>query len=105
MVTLGDHRADAAGAEDTEALLPDPYEIVSIRSVPAPTGMSGANWHRYEIKQGDNTIVGYRAGRSESVTLSLESIVLRLNERRKNSRGKVHVLLRSHSGAAKSKSK
>jgi len=77
--------------------LPNPYEIVSIRAVSAPKGSSGADWHRYEICQGANQIIGYRSGGIDSVTHAVEEIVSRLNERRKTKRGRVHVILQSHS--------
>lgn len=78
-----------------ELKLPDPYEIVSIRSVAAPSGMTGGDWHRYEISQGHNTIVGYRAGAADVVQEAVESIVQHLNMRRMISRGRVHVVLHS----------
>jgi hypothetical protein len=86
------------GPEDT-LVLADPYEIVSIRAVSAPTGTAGADWHRYEISQGVNRIVGYRSGGIDSVTEAIESIVIRLNQRRKNRRGRVHVIIQSQSKA------
>jgi hypothetical protein len=85
--------AHAPSADEPE--LPDPYEIVSIRSVAAPTGMPGADWHRYEISQGANRIVGYRAGAADVVQEAIELIVLRLNMRRTIRRGRVHVVLHS----------
>lgn len=91
--------ADETPRED-EPLLPDPYEIVSIRSVAPPGGTVGAEWCRYEISQGDNTIVGYRAGGTKSVRDAVEAIVLRLNERRKQRRGRVHVVLGQKADAA-----
>lgn len=78
-----------------EPKLPDPYEIVSIRSVAPPNGMVGLNWHRYEISQGSNRIIGYRSGATEIVQEAVELIVLRLNMRRLASRGRVHVVLQS----------
>jgi hypothetical protein len=87
--------------EDAEAVLLDPYELVSIRSVPAPAGATGAGWHRYEINQGQNKIVGYRDGGIGEVTIAVEAIVLQLNERRRHRRGRVHVVLQSRSGRAK----
>ena len=88
---VGDARLPAA----TELKLPDPYEIVSIRAVAAPSGASGANWHRYEISQGVNRIVGYRAGAAGIVREAVELIVVRLNTRRLSRRGRVHVVLHS----------
>jgi hypothetical protein len=80
----------------TEALkLPDPFEIVSIRPVAAPPGAAGQNWHRYEISQGVNTIVGYRAGATDIVREIVELIVVGLNVRRTCRRGRVHIALHS----------
>ena len=53
--------------------------------------MDGADWHRYVIAQGNNTIFGYRQGNLKSVTTSVEEIVMRLNERRMGRRGRVHL--------------
>jgi hypothetical protein len=83
------------GGSAGDAHLPDPYEIVSINSVAAPNGAAGADWHRYEISQGHNNIVGFRSGDIENVRLAVESIVLRLNDRRRHQRGRVHVVLQS----------
>jgi hypothetical protein len=95
--------AEPSVTEGAEPALPDPYEIVSIRSVPAPSGTAGANWYRYEISQGHNTITGYRDGGIDSVRLAVEAIVIRLNERRRQRRGRVHVVLQqSRSGVTKS---
>jgi hypothetical protein len=75
--------------------LPDPFQIVSIRAVAAPPGTAGANWHRYEICQGNNRIVGYRAGAVGPVREAVELIVIGLNMRRSHRRGRVHVVLDS----------
>lgn len=93
--------ANRAAGQDAGPAIADPYEVVSVRAVPAPSGMSGENWHCYKIRQGSNTIVGYRAGRTENVVTAVESIVLQLNERRTHKRGRVHVVLESRSRAAK----
>ena len=76
-----------------EPKLPDPFKIVSIHAVAAPPGTAGANWHRYEISQGDNRIVGYRAGAGATVREAVELIVVGLNLRRTRRRGRVHVVL------------
>lgn len=78
-----------------ESKLPDPYELISIRAVAAPSGMSGGDWHRYEIGQGSNRIVGYRSGTVEIVQEAVEQIVVGLNSRRTIKRGRVHVVLQS----------
>lgn len=56
-----------ANIPQDEPKLPDPFEIVSIHAVAAPPGTAGENWRRYEISQGDNRIVGYRAGAGATV--------------------------------------
>lgn len=81
------------GCAQNQPDLPDPYEIVSIRSADAPNGATGVDWHRYEICQGHNQIVGFRTGDFETVTLAVERIVLRLNDRRQHRRGRVDVVL------------
>jgi len=57
------------------------YKLKSVRTECSPSGAEGVGWHRYVITQGDNTIVGHRQGSTSSVTLAVEEIVLRLNER------------------------
>jgi hypothetical protein len=86
-------RVARVDTDGVEAPLPNPYEIVSIRSVPAPGGAVGDNWFRYEISQGHNRITGYRDGDMEHVTLAIEAIVFRLNERRRQRGGRVHIVL------------
>jgi hypothetical protein len=39
-------------------------------------------WHSYVISQGPNTIAGVRAGTQTEVTMQLNQMVERLNERR-----------------------
>ena len=58
-----------------------PFKLESISAAAAPDGAEGV-WHRYVISQGDNTIAGVRAGTLEEVTLLVEAMVERLNERR-----------------------
>ena len=72
--------------------LPDPFDIVSIRAVAAPPGTAGANWHRNEISQGGNRIVGYRAGATGMVREAVQLIVVRLNMRRMHRRGRVQLV-------------
>ena len=85
--------ADMLSAEEPE--LPDPFEIVSVQPVAPPPGTAGTNWHRYEICQGDNRIVGYRLGAADLVREAVELIVVGLNMRRTHRRGRVHVVLHS----------
>ena len=85
--------SSAAPAADNLPDLADPFEIVSVVAALAPKGLNGANWFRYEISQGINRIVGYRAGNKDGVTDDVRLMVLRLNERRGPRRGRVHVVL------------
>ena len=73
-------------------VLTNAYELVSVQAAPTPIGETGV-WHRYEIKQGVNRIVGYRHGALHNVTIAAEAIVVQLNERRLHRRGRVHLTL------------
>ena len=75
-----------SGLDDDQAC-----EILSIQPAEPPPEMVGADWHRYVIAQGNNTILGYRQGSLKSVTACVEEIVLRFNERRMGRRGRVHI--------------
>jgi hypothetical protein len=79
--------------------LSDPYRLISVQAVAAPSGAAGV-WHRYEIEQGVNRIVGYRHGGLNSVTIAAEAIVVQLNQRRLHQRGRVHIALHSKSRPA-----
>ena len=59
----------------------EPFKLKLIRRERSPAGAEGVGWHRYVITQGGNTIVGHRQGSTSGVTLAVEEIVLRLNER------------------------
>ena len=63
----------------------EPFTLKSIRKEQPPAGAEGLGWHRYVITQGGNTIVGHRQGSTNSVTIAVKDIVLRLNERRAGS--------------------
>ena len=67
------------------------YEIISIESADAPANMSGSNWCRYTIGQGSNRIFGFRQGDLSSIRISVEELVVRLNERRVGKAGRVHL--------------
>ena len=71
----------------------EPFKLKSIRTERPPAGAEGGGWHRYVITQGDNTIVGHRQGSTSSVTLAVEEIVERLNERRLAKQSRVHLVL------------
>ena len=70
----------------------DPYEIMSIKPSEPPSGFDGSNWFKYEIAQGGNVILGYRAGNKQSVTTAVKTIVVQLNERRLGKRGRVQFI-------------
>ena len=65
----------------TETVLERPFKVDSISKAAAPTGAAGP-WHSYIISQGANTIAGIRAGTHSEVTMLLEEMVDRLNDRR-----------------------
>ena len=67
------------------------YRIVSVRRAEPPSGAEGSDWHRYVIAQGSSTITGYRRGSLKTVTTVVEEFVAKLNERRLNNRGRVHL--------------
>jgi hypothetical protein len=93
---------NSSDSSPEETPVRDPFEVVSIRSVDTPKGLTGADWHRYEICQGHNQIVGFRAGDIANVTLAVEDIVDRLNHRRLVKRGRTHVVLGPKSAARSS---
>lgn len=65
----------------TETVLELPFKVDSISKTPAPNGTQGV-WHSYVISQGPNTIAGIRTGTHTEVTILLQEMVDRLNERR-----------------------
>ena len=67
------------------------FRLVSIRSIPAPSGNVGHDWFAYCIAQGTNLINGYRRGELADVTNGVENIVAALNERRVGKRGRVDL--------------
>ena len=86
---------------ESESPLGKPYEIVSVRPAQAPPGGEGSEWHRYVIQQGSNTIRGCREGSLASVTEAVEEIIVKLNDRRINKRGRTHIVLRGRKPAQK----
>jgi hypothetical protein len=68
-------------ANPTQTVLELPFKVDSIARTTAPDGGDGV-WHSYVISQGTNTITGVRAGSQAEVTLLLNDMVERLNERR-----------------------
>ena len=77
MTDRQDENVASAPARD---LLGEPFRLDSIRDVPAPEGGEGV-WQQYVIVQGTNTIIGLRAGTRSEVSLQVEGMVERLNER------------------------
>ena len=69
----------------TETFLELPFKVDLISRTAAPTGTEGV-WHSYVISQGTNTITGTRAGTHAEVTLLLQDMIERLNERRAGKR-------------------
>ena len=65
----------------TETVLELPFKVDSISRTAAPNGTEGI-WHSYVISQGANTIAGIRTGTQAEVTILLEEMIDRLNERR-----------------------
>jgi hypothetical protein len=65
----------------TEMVLELPFKVDSISTTPAPSGTEGV-WHSYVISQGPNTIAGIRTGTQAEVTMLIQEMVERLNERR-----------------------
>ena len=57
-----------------------PFRLASITETTPPDGSEGI-WHRYVIAQGANTITGMRSGTRVEISLQLENMVERLNER------------------------
>ena len=71
---------EAAASDPIEDLLGEPFRVDSITEVAAPQGGEGI-WQRYVIVQGSNTINGLRAGTQSEVSLEVEIMVQRLNDR------------------------
>jgi hypothetical protein len=65
----------------TETVMALPFTVSSVSRTAAPKGAEGL-WHSYVISQGANTIAGVRAGTQTEVTMQLNLMVERLNERR-----------------------
>jgi len=65
----------------TETTVELPFKLDSIAEAAAPSGAAGM-WYSYVISQGANTIEGVRAGTHAEVTILLQEMVERLNERR-----------------------
>ncbi len=80
-----------------------PYEVVSVRRADPPPGGKGSNWYRYVIAfEGTNTIYGCRQGGIKAVTRAVEEIVVKVNERHLNNRGRVQLVLKKKTRKANS---
>ena len=79
------------------------YRIVSVEPADAPGDLGGENWYQYVIDQGKNRICGYRQGSLQGVTQSIEELVLRLNERRLGTKGRVNLYMPTHGKPAAAK--
>lgn len=84
-------------------MIENDYEIISVEPSDPPEDMAGSGWHRYVIRQGRNTIRGYKRGDIKSVTRAVEEIVARLNERRYGKSGRVQLTMSSQGKKAKGK--
>jgi len=61
-----------------------PFRAGPILKADPPAGADGTDWHRYEITQGESSIVGYRQGSQQNVREAVEEIVCQLNQRARN---------------------
>lgn len=82
-------------------MIDDNYEIVSVEPTDPPADTVGTGWHCYTIQQGENTIRGFKRGDFQVVTLAVEEIVARLNERRYGKMGRVHLVMSSQGKKAR----
>jgi hypothetical protein len=62
------------------AALETPFSLESVTPTAAPAGSAGT-WHTYVIVQGENRIVGTRAGTLAEVSILVRDMIERLNER------------------------
>lgn len=57
------------------------YSVVTVEKTTPPEGMTGDNWHRYVVAQGDATIEGKKSGTLKQVTAHAEAFAEDLNSR------------------------
>jgi hypothetical protein len=69
-----------SGSKSSSEILQTRFCLDSLDDVPPPTGCEGP-WYRYVIRQGDNVIVGLRAGERSEVSAVVDEYVNRLNLR------------------------
>ncbi len=69
-----------SGDKSSSEILQTPFSLDSLDDVPPPSGCEGT-WHRYVIRQGENTIVGLREGARSEVLAVVDEYVNRLNQR------------------------
>jgi hypothetical protein len=67
-------------AMQLHAALETPFSLESVTPTSAPAGAEGP-WHSYVIVQGDNRILGSRAGSLAEVSTQARDMIDRLNER------------------------
>ena len=71
---------EPVASDSNEEFLGEPFRVDSITEVAPPQGGEGV-WQCYVIVQGSNTITGLRAGTQSEVSLEVEIMVRRLNDR------------------------
>jgi hypothetical protein len=57
------------------------YEVVTVKKIATPEGMTGDNWHRYVIRRKSSEITGMKPGTLKSVTQHADSVAEDLNLR------------------------
>lgn len=72
---MSDHHISSSPTENKDA-----FRLDSLYDIPAPEGCEGT-WHRYVIVQGNNRIVGMRAGLRSEVNKVVCDYIERLNLR------------------------
>ena len=60
---------------------PHKYQVETVEKTTAPEGMTGDNWHRYVIGQGNSRIEGKKSGTLQDVTLHAETVAEEFNLR------------------------
>lgn len=103
VVAVGTAWTEVVGNGNSCPVIEKGYEILSVQPSEPPCNMEGTDWHCYVITQGNNIIRGYRQGNIKSVTSSVEEIVVRLNERRRGMRGRVHLHMSARGRPARAK--
>lgn len=79
------------------------FTVTSVTPVDPPSKTEGGDWHCYTIRQGKNTMRGYRRGNLRAVTAAAEAIAVQLNERRFGKRARVQLVMTSEKSSQKNK--